>query len=200
MSAGSEFRDWANDLQREAKRAVKTAVGTATEGAKLELRAAIITASTARAGNMIGAEVFPRGDSINAAGEVYARGDLAAAILEAMQTGPVIRGDPYLAIPLAAAAGIRGRAGARGGFRFGMRDLIARFGKANVRSVPLKGRAGSLLVLARAGRFGGKASPWVPYFILVPRVKFPKLLHTDAVAERWSALVPALIARTLNGA
>lgn len=208
MSAASDFRDWAEDLQRAARRAVKTAVGTATQGALTDLRAAIVSASTERAGYMIGAEVFPRRDSINAAGSVYARGDLAADIVEAMQTGPVIQGDPFLAIPTAAVPRTaKGR-------RLTPTEATKHFG------VPLKlkpgKRPGTWLLFASLTRAlskrrpgyraptarrlaKGRAAEDVLLFVLVPRIKFPKLIGAAAIADKWGALVPPLIARNLDG-
>lgn len=198
----SDFRAYAEGIERELARATKQAVTTATLGAKAVVRARLVAASGPRAGDLVDAEVFPAGDSANAAGSIFARGDLADDILQAMRTGPTItpRGGGYLTIPLPAAQALRSGSRSGSAVRFSMRALIAKFGRKNIRVVPIEGQADARLVLARAGRYGGRSAPWVPYFVLKKSVTYPQTLKgIEAEIQSLADAVPALIARNLGG-
>ena len=183
-----------------AERAVTEGVRAATSGAKHDLREQVERSGLGRRlANTWRDRVYPTGRaSIGAAGLVYTR---AETIMRAHAEGAVIRGRDggYLAIPLPAAGrGDRGRKITPGEwerihgrrlryvYRRGAPGLLV----ADDARLTSRGRAA-----ARRGR-GSAGRATVPVFVLVPQVQSRKRLDVPAVAVRWRAQLPDLIARS----
>ena len=170
---------------REAGTSLKTAWRGQITGAGLGQRLA----------RTIRSEQFPKGQpSLNAAALVWSK---APKIINAHDTGPLIRSKTgyWLAIPTEAAG--RGRRGGqitpgqweqRSGLR--LRFVYRRRGPS---LLVAEGRLnkGGRAVASRSKT--GRGLTTVPIFLLVPQVKLPKRLDLDRDAERAHDSVPGLI-------
>jgi hypothetical protein len=181
---------------RAGERAVSAAMREAGNSLKTAWRAQITGAGLgARLARTIRAEQFPKGKpSLNAAALVWSK---APVIINAHDTGPLIRSRNgfWLAIPTEAGGrGFRGGRITPGEWerRRGMRlrfvyrrtgpSLLVAEGRLNT-----KGRA----VASRSKT--GRGVTTVPIFLLVPQVKLPKRLDLARDAERVHEAVPRLV-------
>lgn len=181
---------------RAGERAVTVAIRTAGSGLRTDWKAQITGAGLGgRLANTIRARTYPAtGESLDAAALVWSK---APQILEAHDTGPLIRARTgfWLVIPTPAAG--RGR----GGKRMTPAEWEARTG-LTLRFVRRR-RGPSLLVaegrLNSAGRAvasrsrTGRGLATVPIFLLVPQVSLPKRLDLARDAKRAQEAVPGLI-------
>ena len=181
---------------KAGEKAVSAAMREAGTDLKTAWRVQITQAGLGRRlSNSIRSQTYPRsGESLKAAALVWSK---APVIIEAHDTGPLIRSKDgfWLAIPTPAAGrGLRGgritpgewerRTGLRLRFVYRRRgpSLLVAEGRLNT-----KGRA----VASRSKTGRGVAT--VPIFLLVPQVKLRKRLDLARDAERAVDSVPGLI-------
>lgn len=181
---------------KAGEKAVSAAMREAGSGLKNAWRGQIAQAGLGlRLANSIRSQAYPKSsESLKAAALVWSN---APVIIEAHDTGPLIRSKDgfWLAIPTAAAGkGLKGgritpgewerRRGLRLRFVYRRRgpSLLVADGRLNSRGLGVASRS-------KTGR--GKAT--VPIFLLVPQVKLPKRLDLARDAERAQAAVPGLI-------
>jgi len=183
---------------KAGEKAVTAAMREAGTGLKSSWRMQITGAGLGRRlANSIRNQTFPRaGESLNAAALVWSK---APAIVDAHDSGPLIRSKDgfYLAIPTEAAGrGLRGRRITPGEWER-RRGLRLRF--------VYRRRGPSLLVAdrARINKRGqavasrsktGRNQVTAPIFLLVPQVKLPRRLDLNGDVERALDSVPGLIA------
>ena len=181
---------------KAGEKAVTAAMREAGTGLKTAWRGQITGAGLGnRLGNSIRLATFPKaGESLNAAALVWSK---APVIVDAHDTGPLIRSKDgfWLAIPTPAAGrGFRGgritpgewerRRGLRLRFVYRRTDpsLLVSEGRLNNRGLGVASRSKT-----------GRGRTTVPIFLLVPQVKLPKRLDLDRDANRALDSVPGLI-------
>ncbi|MGO4917516.1 DUF6441 family protein [Pseudogemmobacter sp. W21_MBD1_M6] len=181
---------------KAAERAVSTAMRVAATGLKTDWRGQITGAGLGRRlANSIRSQTYPKaGDSLSAAALVWSN---APVIVDAHDTGPLIRSKDgfWLAIPTAAAGrSLRGgritpgewerRRGMRLRFIYRRRgpSLLVAEGRLNARGLGVASRSKT-----------GRGVTTVPIFLLVPQVKLRKRLDLARDAARAQAAVPGLI-------
>lgn len=194
---------------RTLAKTTAAAVAAATEGAKLELRKQLSSRGgrMERLKNAIRSEVFPKPPrySSKAAGLIYAAGDQADRMFIAFSTGPLITPQgKALAIPLHNYRGVDRRLlGPESSFFRGRLVFIPRRRGAAGNYVGIyamrgSSRAGTLRKQRNSARRKGLSAQidgdLVPVFVLLRAVQMPKLLHPDAVIEKWTGRIPDLIA------
>jgi hypothetical protein len=201
MRLSATFTDLAKLMQGEVEageKAVTAAVKDAGIALRDNWRGQINSADLGqRVARTIRSETYPKGrNSLNAASMVWSR---APVIVEAHNTGPVIRSADgfWLAIPTPAAG--KGRRGGRitpgeweqrTGLR--LRFIYRRTGPSLLIAearVSKQGRA----VVSRSKTGRGLMS--VPIFLLVPQVRLRKRLDLERPAQAALAALPASIVR-----
>lgn len=190
---------------KAAERAVTSAVRTAADGLKAELRAQITGAGLGRRlANTWRNETYPKGGtSISAAGFVWSK---APGLVRIYEEGATIRSTKglFLAVPTSAAgrygdggkkitpAAWERRTGIRLRFiyRRGTPSLLvadnARLSKGGRAAANLGRRQGASFI-----RTSGRTT--VPIFILLPFVRFRKRLNVAGAARKWIVSLPGLV-------
>lgn len=200
-----------DEAGRRLAHATKAGVAAATEGLKLELRQHIAAVLGPRAGNMIGARVYPeRGGSPTAAGQIYPRSGNAEQILRAFTEGVTITrrdGIGYLALPTdkvpPLGEGVRATPKAVETYfgrplRFVPPHVFNnRFGLYVLDNVVRAKNGRGVRNATRGRRRQGRQAESVVMFILVPRVQMPKKLSPEPIGETWASRVPDLIERAM---
>lgn len=213
-----------------AERAVTKGVGAAGKGLRRAWRAQVRAALGYRMAGAIRSRTYPeRTESLNAASLVYApsraggkapyrssaeQSASASDVILAHDRGAVIRSTRgfYLAIPLAAAARMRGATTTGRGDR--TRITPGGYERRTGRRLRFVYRPGrhSLLVddgtpapgnimLWRGGRRAGYRTPrgfknrTIPVFLLVPQVKLRKKTDLHRETQAWNGRLPGLILR-----
>ncbi|KFI32642.1 hypothetical protein CG51_00755 [Haematobacter missouriensis] len=201
MKLSASITDLAALMQGEiaaGERAVTAAVRDAGTGLRDDWRGQITRAGLGpRVARTIRSATYPKGrDSLNAAAMVWSR---APVIVEAHNTGPVIRSADgfWLAIPTEAAGKSR-----RGG-RITPLEWEQRTG-LRLRFVYRRAGPSLLIAEARISKAGravksrsktGRNVASVPIFLLVPQVRLRKRLDLDRSAQAALAALPAAIVR-----
>lgn len=180
------------------EKAVTEAIKAAGIGLRDNWRAQITGAGLGqRVARTIRSEVYPKGQtSLNAASLVWSR---APVIVDAHDTGPLIRSQDgfWLAIPTEAAG--KGRGGGRmtpGEWerRHGLRlRFIYRRSGPSFLIAEARLNKGGRAVASRSKTGRGVAS--VPIFLLVPQVRLSKRLNLEKPAQAALAALPASIVR-----
>lgn len=190
---------------KAAERAVTSAVRSAGDGLKTELRAQITGAGLGqRLANTWRSESYPKGGtSISAAGFVWSK---APGIVRIYEEGATIRATKglFLAVPTPAAgrygdggkkitpAGWERRTGLhlRFIYRRGAPSLLVADNtrlSGGGRAVPNLGRRQGASYTRNSGR------TTVPIFLLLPFVRFRKRLDVAGAARKWIAALPGLV-------
>lgn len=201
MKLSASFTDLAALMQGEiaaGERAVTAAVRDAGTDLRDDWRDQITRAGLGpRVARTIRSATYPKGrDSLNAAAMVWSR---APVIVEAHNTGPVIRSADgfWLAIPTEAAGRSR-----RGG-RITPLEWEQRTG-LRLRFIYRRTKPSLLIAEARLSKAGravrsrsktGRNVASVPIFLLVPQVRLRKRLDLDRPAQVALAALPAAIVR-----
>lgn len=180
------------------EKAVTEAVKAAGTGLRDNWRAQINGAGLGqRVARTIRSEVYPKGQtSLSAAALVWSR---APVIVDAHDTGPLIRREAgfYLSIPTDAAG--KGR----GGGRITPGEWEARTG-LKLRFIYRRPGPSFLIAEARLNKGGravasrsktGRGVASVPIFLLVPQVRLSKRLNLEKPAQAALAALPASIVR-----
>lgn len=195
--------------ERTARR-VTDATESAAETMREEMRGAMRSAGLGNLGRALGHAGYPGNArfSLHPAAEVFVRGKAPSAakwdgIIDAFAEGATIRSKRgWLAIPTKnCPLGRRGR-------RLSPDEVAERFGP--LQSVA-KGKVVLLFVDVVAGKSGGvrkatagraaqgRTGKLVLMFVLVRDASIRKRFDLDAIAQRWQARFPALIAGTVAG-
>lgn len=201
MKLSASITDLAALMQGEiaaGEKAVTAAVREAGTGLRDDWRDQITRAGLgSRVARTIRSATYPKGrDSLNAAAMVWSR---APVIVEAHNTGPVIRSADgfWLAIP-AEAAGRSRRGGRitpleweqRTGLR--LRFIYRRTGPSLLIAEARLSKGGRAV---RSRSKTGRNVASVPIFLLVPQVRLRKRLDLDRPARAALAALPAAIVR-----
>jgi hypothetical protein len=216
-----DFNAWALDRLQRAEAGVQAGVAAGGEGLLLELRQTIARALGARAGNMVGLQVYPKGrSSFKAAAVVFARGPLADDILTTQGLGAVItpKHGKALAIPTKNVPLTRGSG--RGGLRRMTPVEVEAAYNRDLRQIETRVRGASVDVVGvlvmdvdffrgqvggrrgfrfTARRFRKGAVHSVVMFILARSVKLQPKFDADGLARRWADRVPDLIEAATPG-
>lgn len=186
---------------KSAEHAVTLGVRQATDGLKQDLRDQVTGAGLGkRLAKTWRGKVFPKGESMNAAGFVFSK---APEIIDSYAHGALIRAHSglYLAMPLPAAGKLAGR-----------RKLTPQaWEQAHGQKLVFIKRKGQAAILvaenmrARKGQRGGfaKASAsalrtgrgltTVPIFVLIPQVTIRKRFDIDSVGKKWIDRLPSMV-------
>ena len=208
-----DFRKVVEGEEYRAKKVITNAMREATASLKRDLRAQVTGAGLGtRLANTWQGKTYPESkDSLTPAGYIHSNAPL---IISAFTQGATLRpvnGGKYIWIPTENVPGARRRV-LRGG-------SIARGGKMTPEEVEghfngdmyiRPGKNGTLLAFidvtqAKNGvgfrrntigrRKQGRDAKPVLMFVLVRTAKLPKLLDPDAIARKWAAQIPGLVAR-----
>ena len=186
---------------KSAEHAVSQGVHAATDGLKQELRDQVTGAGLGqRLSKTWRGKVFPKGESMNAAGFVFSK---APEIISSYAHGAVIRAhkSAYLAIPLPAAGKLAGRKklapetweqvhGQKLIFvprRKGLAILVAENMRAR------KGKRGGFTKASATAQRTGRGLTTVPMFVLIPQVTIKKRFDIESVGKKWNDRLPSLV-------
>lgn len=186
---------------KSAEHAVSLSVHAATDGLKQELRDQVTSAGLGqRLAKTWRGKVFPKGESINAAGFVFSK---APEVIGSYAHGAVIRAhkSAYLAIPLPAAGKLAGRKkltpetweqfhGQKLIFvprRKGLALLVAENMRAR------KGKRGGFTGASATAIRTGRGLTTVPMFVLIPQVTIKKRFDIESVGKKWNDRLPSLV-------
>jgi hypothetical protein len=205
-----KFGDQVTAVEEEVAAAITGAMGEATTGLKLGLRAQVRAAGLgAKLANTWRGEIYPSGTtSLDPAGYVYTN---APKIIDSYASGATIRplaGRKYLWLPTKNVPRASGRGATK---RMTPEEVENAF---NDDLVIRPGRRGQLLALmpvvrsknksggfrkATKGRIDqGRGVELVLMFTLVRSVRVAKRLDLDAEADRWGNTLPGLIDNRLR--
>jgi hypothetical protein len=201
--------DLKKHLKREyaqAERAVKFAVGEATDGLKMTMRRQVLSAGLGqRLANTWRGVVYPRGQSsIRSAGVVYTK---ASKIMEGFDQGTVIRSTDgfWLAIPTPnAPKRVMGKKTTPGNLEKAKGIRLQFIYRANGPSLLVakdhqpsyRRKTGELSGFRKASNRTlktGRGLTSVVMFWLVPQVKMPKHLSVQKKAQKWNGRIPEYI-------
>lgn len=186
---------------KAAEHAVTLGVHAATDGLKQELRDQVTGAGLGqRLAKTWRGKVFPKGESINAAGFVFSK---APEVIGSYAYGAVIRAhkSAYLAIPLPAAGKLAGRKkltpetweqvhGQKLIFvprRKGLALLVAENMRAR------KGKRGGFAKASATAQRTGRGLTTVPIFVLIPQITIKKRFDMESVGKKWIDRLPNLV-------
>lgn len=201
--------DAARDTLAKAVTAAVTAAGV---GAKLDLRAQLKAASP-RFGRLSGAirgETYPKPPkfSMGAATTIYAHGRSAERMFEAFSSGAEIsvRNRRALAIPLHNYRGIDGKLlGPKSSFFAGRLFFVPSRERGGqeigmlATKAPTRASARRKLLRTKGRQRAAEklGEDLIPQFLLVKRVKLPRVLTPEAIIGKWADQVPALTEQAL---
>jgi len=186
---------------KSAEHAVTLGVHAATDGLKQELRDQVTGAGLGqRLAKTWRGKVFPKGESMNAAGFVFSK---APEVIDSYAHGAVIRAhkSAYLAIPLPAAGKLAGRKkltpetweqvhGQKLVFvprRKGLALLVAENMRAR------KGKRGGFTGASATAIRTGHGLTTVPIFVLIPQITIKRRFDMESVGKKWIARLPNLV-------
>jgi hypothetical protein len=186
---------------KAAEHAVTLGVHAATDGLKQELRDQVTGAGLGqRLAKTWRGKVFPKGESMNAAGFVFSK---APEIIDSYAHGAVIRAhkSAYLAVPLPAAGKLAGRRkltpetweqvhGQKLVFvprRKGLALLVAENMRAR------KGKRGGFTGASATTIRTGRGLTTVPIFVLIPQITIKKRFDMESVSKKWIDRLPSMV-------
>lgn len=186
---------------KAAEHAVTLGVRAATDGLKQDLRDQVTGAGLGqRLAKTWRGKVFPKGESMNAAGFVFSK---APEVVDSYAHGAVIRAhkSAYLAVPLPAAGKLAGRKkltpetweqvhGQKLIFvprRKGLALLVAENMRAR------KGKRGGFTKASATALRTGRGLTTVPIFVLIPQVTIQKRFDIESVGKKWIDRLPNMV-------
>lgn len=186
---------------KAAEHAVTLGVRAATDGLKQDLRDQVTGAGLGqRLAKTWRGKVFPKGESMNAAGFVFSK---APEVVDSYAHGVVIRAhkSAYLAVPLPAAGKLAGRKkltpetweqmhGQKLIFiprRKGLALLVAENMRAR------KGKRGGFVKASATALRTGRGLTTVPIFVLIPQVTVKKRFDIESVGKKWIDRLPNMV-------
>lgn len=186
---------------KAAEHAVSLGVRQATDGLKQDLRDQVTGAGLGqRLAKTWQGKVFPKGESLNAAGFVFSK---APGVIDSYAHGAVIRAhkSTYLAVPLPAAGKLAGHKkltpetweqvhGQKLVFvprRSGLALLVAENMRAR------KGKRGGFTGASAKMLRSGRGLTTVPIFVLIPQVTIQKRFDIESVGKKWVDRLPSMV-------